>query len=438
MASIIEKLRIELQCYGKAVFTSGEEFKVSFAVRKLANGGIVGAVNFEKTDQGSIMKLILSRSAEFSLEGVDDKDGMTVRAERCFFTRGLEFIAVKVTVNPELLDRRIEREVHALLDVTNVRQTFRVKLEAPLGILQLAHDREIEELEWLMDSMGISLVTSQVQIFAKKAEGMTVGQLIEKVEETVDGFLQILRLGYTCWFDWCNLRVYEKEDSSETMKLLAIKLRVPRRTLPRSKGITVAAHSDFFMTEAYKGYNKELEKKFGFDTALYWYLESNATEVIEAKYVLACTCLELLTDRFVKDKGVEFILSKEEFGLVYETVKDAARTWLHDKGVEKTKRMLMYDALRGANRPSFKSKIEWLLQELRIRYDDVGLDIERIVTLRNEITHTGTTTSHNLLDDYDKLYVVLTRIFLVLLGYSKDYYDFVKQDFVQMKDVLTA
>lgn len=38
-----------------------------------------------------------------------------------------------------------------------------------------------------MDSMDISLVTSQVQIFAKKATGMTVGELIEKVEETVDG-----------------------------------------------------------------------------------------------------------------------------------------------------------------------------------------------------------------------------------------------------------
>jgi hypothetical protein len=437
MSSRVDKSLIEFQCVGKVVFVSGEEFQATFSVRQLAEGSIVGVVDFVKPDEDMLMKLSLGHFGEFNAEGVESKDRSTVRVERCFFTRGWEFMAFLVTVNPEALDRRIEREVHALLDVTNVRRTFRVILETPLGTLQLAHDPEIGELEWVMDSMGISLVTSQVQIFAESAAGMSVRQLIERVEETVNGFLQIARLGYTCWYDWCNLRVYEKEDSGETMKPLAIKMRVPRRTLPISRGITTVAHSDFFMREAYKGYNKGLEKKFGFDTALYWYIESNLTEVAQSRYLLACTCLELLTDRFVKDKGMEFIISKD-FNSVYEALKEAARTWLHEKGIEKPQRMLMYDALRGANRPSFKSKIEGLLQELRVRYDDIDLDIEKIVTLRNEITHTGTTTSRNLLDDYDKLFVVLTRIFLVLLGYDKDYYDFVKEDWVQMKDVLTA
>lgn len=110
------------------------------------------------------------------------------------------------------------------------------------------------------------------------------------------------------------------------MKLLAIKMLVPRRTLPVSWGIMTVANSDFFMREAYKGYNDGREKKLGFDSALYWYLESNATTALQSRYLLACTCLEVLTDRFVKNKEMEFILSEKEFDSVYETIKDAART----------------------------------------------------------------------------------------------------------------
>ena len=99
----------------------------------------------------------------------------------------------------------------------------------------------------------------------------------------------------------------------------------------------------------------------------------------------------------------------------------------------------MEQTLLALNRPTFKSKINALLQKWKIRYDDIDLDLQLIITLRNHITHTGITQSgsispDNLFKEYTKLDVLLTRVFLSMLGYNRDYFDWVHEKWISMKD----
>jgi hypothetical protein len=71
-----------------------------------------------------------------------------------------------------------------------------------------------------------------------------------------------------------------------------------------------------------------------------------------------------------------------------------------------------------------------MLDQLRINYSDVGLKPNKIVRIRNDITHRGGLNHVNsegkLHEVYGKhykaLWSVIIRIFLKLLNYSGNYY----------------
>jgi len=48
------------------------------------------------------------------------------------------------------------------------------------------------------------------------------------------------------------------------------------------------------------------------------------------------------------------------------------------------------------------------------------------------------TSSKDLVGEYDKLCVTLTRLFLSMLSYKHDYYDWVHQKWMKMDDVLAT
>ena len=200
-------------------------------------------------------KLGLSDVGKFTLDGVERKYSSTIHVEGCYFTTqqpgptGLyaEFIAEDVTVNHDLLDRKLVRPARVLFSITNMYKTFRVIVDSPIGTMQIEHDADIDKLENLMIHQRISLVTSCIEIFAEKAAGMTVKELMERSIETVEGFMQVTRLAQTCWHDWCNLSIYEKEEQGENAKLVLLRMRLPWRKPPVSRGVTNVAHSDFFI-----------------------------------------------------------------------------------------------------------------------------------------------------------------------------------------------
>jgi len=358
MAGRIEKPLVRYDCVGTVSFRSGETYCADFSVKQLQDGTIAGTLLLHNLQEGLSLIMTTSELDPFELEGQERASGFPSRVEDCHFTRRWsgamslqgEFIAFIVIVRPDLLERRIERGAFAVVSITNMYKTFRVILDGPLGTMQIAHEPDIDDLEQLMRYQKISLVTSYVEIFAEGSTGKLVRELIHDVEDVTRGFLSITRLAQTCWHDWCNIRIYEKDETGERFQLLAIKMRVPWKKPPVDRGITNVAHSDLFIRNAYASYNTELETKHGFETAIHWYVESNAGEVIETKYLLACTCLELLTDRLAKQRGEEFILDKATFKELYQFLKEKLLSWSIEKGVPESKRKLTEQTLLGLNR----------------------------------------------------------------------------------------
>lgn len=432
-------------CVGQAVFKQAQRVKARFSVRQLPDGSIVGSLALLKPKSETALSMFSKELGHFRLEGKEKKHGFILNVKRCYLTRrtlrpttiGGEFVASSALAIHSLMTRRLERPAFVEAAVTNMYRTFRVIVDGPLGKMQIAHDKAIEEMEQLMRHQQISLVTSYIQILADKAVGMSVKQLMKSAQDAVEGLLNITRLSQTCWHDCCSLSIYERDEEG-TGELLAIRMQVPRRRPPVSLGITNPAHSDIFIQTAYKGYGKELEARHGFETALHWYIESNAAGVAESRYLTACTCLELLTGRLAKHSRRQFVLRKPNFEELYSALKDKLIFWIRSARVPVEKQRQLEQSLRGINRPSFKSKIKALLKEWRIKFDDVDLDLQQIINIRNQITHTGTSQSRGLVKEYVKLYVVLTRVFLSMLHYEGEYYDWFHSKWMKMTDVSTS
>jgi hypothetical protein len=427
----IDRPLVEYNCIGNAIFPS-RRLEVRFNIQQSIQGVLSGKICFYTNAQHALQQFF-ERTEEFTLEGIDNNRNQNLRADHCILTSKrlengnlvAEFIATEVLVNPESLNRRLTRPVLLRFYVTNMYRTLYVAVDTTLGKLYIHPFQGFEKLERMMRFQGISLATAAVHIYVQQPNDINAEKLLDQGVDVIHRFLQITRLAQTCWHDWCNVSIYE-EISDHNYQLVALKSRLPSRRVPRSRGITNEAHSSIFMRSAYAGYRNEFEAEFGFDTAVHWYIESNTTSVLEFAYIHACTALEVLTDRFAKRKKQEFILSDKEFGKLRKVLEDTARKWMKNKGVENMKRSFIYQKLSALNRPSFESKIKDLLEALKIKYDDIGLDIGKIVHIRNQITHTGTAEYEELMQEYNKLYVLLTRIFLAILHYQGQYFDWIQ------------
>ncbi len=73
-----------------------------------------------------------------------------------------------------------------------------------------------------------------------------------------------------------------------------------------------------------------------------------------------------------------------------------------------------------------------------IKYDDLKITIENIVSIRNDITHRGQPSgdeSKELFRVYKGLITILTRIFLAMLKYDGDYWDFAREETIKFNTV---
>ena len=106
-------------------------------------------------------------------------------------------------------------------------------------------------------------------------------------------------------------------------------------------------------------------------------------------------------------------------------------------GIPDEQRGQIYANLKGLNRRSRGIGISDLISLLRIKHDDLLPELNDILRIRNLITHTGTYTQpEELAKVFNALYVLLTRVFLRLLNYNDDYFDWVKGDWVHFRDVI--
>jgi len=186
----------------------------------------------------------------------------------------------------------------------------------------------------------------------------------------------------------------------------------------------------------------DLKEKFDLDIALEWYLESLSHGVLQSGYLLACTCLELLKDRYNKKIDNTYILPESEFEESLPDLKTKINDVLKEKGVNNKKRKKISGNLKSINRTSFKNSLLQLLKYCQILHDDLFPDIQKIIDNRNQITHSGTQEKdkdpEDLFDDKDRLICLIQRIFLALVGYDGYFIDqndsYVRKKFTDFRD----
>lgn len=442
----------ELKCEGKIVYNS-DEIDAIFSVRQMPNGRLVGEIKSSSIKYEVVDKLFRSHKW-FKLIGKDDS-GSTIVINYCYLT-GIErsfgigaspeisgdFNCFEVIMNSEKLEDKPKRKVVAIFSLTNVDEIFQVKVETRLGKLYLRHIKDYKKFLAAIKTFGFSRITAVANIFIEKPNiGLTFGKILSESTNVIEGFLCITRLADTCYSDWCSVGMYEKMKNSDQYELVFYKMSRPKIKRPVFRGITNPAHSSFFFESAYAGYKdreRELEDLYDFKIALEWYLEANIATVLESQYLMACTCMELLVDRYQAKSGTEFIIDPNVFkNHLYPILKQTVRESMKKLGMTSDQRREIYMKLNGLNRRSLRAGIESLIDHLKVNYNDLFDDLGIIIRIRNELTHSGTYHDINELSNYfNRLYVLLTRIFLSILNYKHDYFDWVKSDWVHMKDVL--
>ena len=252
----------------------------------------------------------------------------------------------------------------------------------------------------------------------------------ETIKKPVETVLELLSLAQSTYLSYCSICIYAKTPNSNSqdeyklkrMIMLDIKTKVPSLKPP-----LITDWNDIYNFISPKTIQKytDLRDKCGLSIAFEWYLESLSHGVLQSDFLLACTCLEILKDRYNKKKGNTYILPESEFEDYLPDLKTKIKDMLKEKGVNNKKAKKISGKLKCINRTSFKISLLKLLKDYNIIHNDLFPDIQKIIDNRNQITHSGKREkdSEELFDDKIKLICLIQRIFFALLGYDGYFLD---------------
>ena len=393
---IISEAKYEVKGNARITFTSGEEGTVEFTISMMNNGVTTGNLIFVPVDMK--FTILLSKNEDFVLDGTTS-DGHNLFAPECHIIKSnqkygkepslkVTFHAYKVILDKENLSKKSSKQLLINCSVVNVSQTLPITVNSDFGELTLINYKGIEELDKIRRSHRISLITSGLHLLPKIDTSSTLENIKTSSLEFIRNFLKISSLAQTVYHDIAMFTIYEKNDSTDGYSLLYLELFDPKTKSPYSIGLANTVSYSHFIKSAWSGYSEDVDKKFGFTLALEWYLDSWSSSILESRFLSASTCLEMLMDKFHSNSKSEFILPKEIFYEFQKQIKDFVKKNSESFGFNAPTRGLIYENLgEGLNRRSFVNKAELLLAFWGIKYDDLGISLNDIVRIRNDITH---------------------------------------------------
>ena len=438
---------------GKATFDGTKTVEVSFTAKMLPNGRFEGELVFPTDFLEDFMGF--SSSGEitvFDFDGSSTLSGQeTATSMRTCFLTSFEssmgeavslksgFVAQEVIFQKDSEETKPTGRVLIGFELVNVFETFRVILNTDLGQLTLRNSKDMKALEKTMETYGAPMVSAQALLETRLDGSRSLGNVLNQATELIERLLRITSLAQGSWHTWVAVSVYKEGGPEDGFERLYLKTRYPKLKRPSHRSITNVAHSSYFIQSAWNGYSSEEVKKYGYDVALEWYNEANSAGVLESKFLNATTCLELMMDRYANVAGNEFYLTEGNFSTLKGRLESEATTWAKANGVNEEDSKGLRDNLNGLNRRSYSRKAKALLAFWRVKYDNLGVGIRDIVMVRNEITHTGGILAGDkqdrLFSTFQALMMILVRVFLAILRYEGQYFDWVRQDFVDFATV---
>jgi hypothetical protein len=401
----------------------------------LMNGKIIGDLRF------TVNEFFTRSSEKFILIGKINENNLSVIASGCHFTY-IQESSSKNVINCTIKVRNFfvsaegnlvkpKGKLYFGVDVVNVPETLGVIVNSPMGNLQIAHFKDIfTKFNNVIRNFDSPIITSifELEFFP---DGRTkVKDIHDKFKIIVKNFLKITSFAYLNNHQAVCYHVYGKNDKGQSALLLS-ELRSSFVTTTSTPHLTCDAHSSNFINEAWngftkKGFSEELEKNHGFNSALYWLVESTMSSYFEPKFIDACTCLETLMDRFHSKNQTDLILDENSFKDLRKVLEKKASEWLVDKNIKPVDRNSVYENLGSIGRRSFIDKASSLIDSLKVDIGDITTTIDDVVKIRNKITHTGVSSVFDtdyVWKTYKDLMSILVRIFLAMIddhGLYKD------------------
>jgi len=394
-------------------------------------------------------EFILEYFRDFSLKGeTDNRDNVIVRNIFTYSinysssrpgTLNLKFSAREVEVAYGTISSKDQLWIEYGIINLNLTLLLRGHIETDIGKITFSKWKDHDETIKKMETFKTPLLSGLLNITDVNIGNFeSFDSYLEISNATIEKILELLSLAQSTYLSHCLVRIYAKTPNSNSqddyelkrMIMLNIKKKTPSLGQP-----LISDWDDIYNFISPKTIQKytDLRDKCDLDIALEWYLESLSHGVLQSDFLLACTCLELLKDRYNKEKGNEYIIRPKELfeEKYYPSLKEKTTDLLKPKGINedteehKKIRAEIYANLKGINRTSFRSSILLLLNDLHIIYGDIFPDINIIPKIRNQITHRGIQEiePQKTFDVHEGLICLIQRILLALLKYEGYFLD---------------
>lgn len=420
---------------------SNKRFPVKFEVTQIHTGEISGKCTLSGFKyEGVLSPSQLENFHNSSIEGKTKNQDVVVIKDifpcGCTSTSilDLKFSAGEIDVFYETISTKDQLWIQYGIINLDLRRLLIGHVETDIGKITFSMCKNHEEIIEEMKTFKTPLLSGFLNITdVNIGKFESIDSYLKTVDETIGKILELLSLAQSTYLSHCLIRVYAKTPNSNShddyelkrMVMLDIKTKTPSLGQP-----LIRDWEDIykFISTTLPKYTDDLREEFDLDIALEWYLESLSHGVLQSDYLLACTCLELLKDRYNKVIDNEYIIRPKKLfdKNGYKYLKNKTSEMLKEIGINENSEEYVNikreidDNLIGINRTSFKISLSRLLNDLHISYNDLFPDIKVIPNIRNQITHSGIQKGKpkELSDVYDKLICLIQRIFLAFLKYD--------------------
>jgi len=428
---------------------SNKRFPVKFEVRQIHTGEISGkstlsGLKYEGVLSPSQLEKFHNSSIEGKTKNQDEvviKDifpyGCTINHSTSILD--LKFSAGEVDVSYETISTKDQLWIKYGIINLDLTRLLIGHVETDIGKITFSKCKDHKKIIEEMKAFKTPLLSGFINIKdTNMGRFESFDSYFNALDENIGKVLELLSLAQSTYLSHCLVCICAKTSNSNSQDDYKLKKLIMLDTKTKAPSLGQPLIRDwediyeFISPKTLQKYS-DLREKFNLDIAFEWYLESLSHGVLQSDYLLACTCLELLKDRYNEmiDDNTHILPEKLFDEQYYPDLKKCMKKVLKEKGINedskehKNIRAEFYANLKGINRTSFLSSILQLLNDLHISYDDLFLNIEIIPKIRNQITHRGTqeTSPDELFDVYEKLICLIQRIFLALMEYDGYFLD---------------
>lgn len=293
---------------------STKRFPVKFEVEQIQTGKILGKCTLSKFEN-EIHTLRLEHFRDYSLEGkTDNRDNVIIKNIFTYSigksysrpkTLNIEFSASEVDIDYETISTKDQLWIKYGIINLDLRRHCQGHIESDIGKITFSKRKDHDETIEKMKTFKTPLLSGFLNITDVNMDRFeSFDSDFKKIKEPVETVLELLSLAQSTYLSYCSICIYTKTSNSNSqdnyelkrMIMLDIKTKVPSLGQPLIRDWEDIYN--FISPKTIQKYNN-LKDKCDLDIALEWYLES-LSGVLQSDYLLACTCLELLKNRYSK------------------------------------------------------------------------------------------------------------------------------------------